>query len=233
MRRFLVAFLLSSTLAFGQTYPPDSGGTAYEGGSVTNPFLAPNGTDAAPAYSFTLDTDQGMWRNGSGQLVLQGKDTTTSGNQIIIDDDDVFGDIVIEVIASDGDEASVTLKNAGGVDTQVVIYAETSAGAVSSTTTFDNQFTSFTDPLRAADGSEGTPSHSFTSDTDVGLYRTADVLGLAGPAGVQLPTILFASLPAASNGVLIYCSDCTKATPCATAGSGALAKRLNGAWDCD
>lgn len=35
------------------------------------------------------------------------------------------------------------------------------------------------------------------------------------------------------NGSVIYCSDCTKATPCASGGTGALAKRLNNAWDCD
>lgn len=51
---------------------------------------------------------------------------------------------------------------------------------------------------------------------------------------VALGAIVFASLPAAPvNGMLVYCSDCTIATPCAGAGSGALAKRLNGAWVCD
>ena len=46
-------------------------------------------------------------------------------------------------------------------------------------------------------------------------------------------TVSFAELAAATNGAIIYCDDCTKATPCAGAGTGALAKRLNGAWDCD
>jgi hypothetical protein len=35
------------------------------------------------------------------------------------------------------------------------------------------------------------------------------------------------------DGTIVYCSDCTKATPCASGGSGALAKRINAAWDCD
>jgi hypothetical protein len=43
----------------------------------------------------------------------------------------------------------------------------------------------------------------------------------------------FAALGAPGNGRFIYCTDCTKATPCAGAGTGALAKRINGAWDCD
>lgn len=47
--------------------------------------------------------------------------------------------------------------------------------------------------------------------------------------------VLFAALPTAtaSNGSQIYCSDCTnQSNPCTNGGSGAFAKRLNGAWDC-
>jgi len=43
----------------------------------------------------------------------------------------------------------------------------------------------------------------------------------------------FANLGTPGNGTFCYCSDCTKATPCAGSGSGSFAKRLNGAWDCD
>lgn len=43
----------------------------------------------------------------------------------------------------------------------------------------------------------------------------------------------FGDLGAATNGSIIYCSDCTIASPCAGGGNGALAKRLNGAWVCN
>lgn len=44
---------------------------------------------------------------------------------------------------------------------------------------------------------------------------------------------VFASLGAPRNGTIIYCSNCANASnPCAASGSGAFAKRLNGAWDC-
>lgn len=46
-------------------------------------------------------------------------------------------------------------------------------------------------------------------------------------------SLTFANLGTPANGSVVYCSDCTKATPCAGSGNGALAKRLNGAWDCD
>jgi hypothetical protein len=42
-----------------------------------------------------------------------------------------------------------------------------------------------------------------------------------------------ANLGAATNGSMIYCSDCTVASPCAGGGTGAIAKRLNGAWVCN
>lgn len=54
---------------------------------------------------------------------------------------------------------------------------------------------------------------------------------------VTYGSVAFAALGAAynsgTNGTVVYCSDCTKATPCAGSGSGAIAKRINGAWDCD
>lgn len=43
----------------------------------------------------------------------------------------------------------------------------------------------------------------------------------------------FATLTAQEDGVVMWCRDCTKATPCAGSGTGAYAKRMNGAWDCD
>lgn len=43
----------------------------------------------------------------------------------------------------------------------------------------------------------------------------------------------FADLGAATNGSMIYCSNCTVANPCAGAGTGAIAKRLNGVWVCN
>lgn len=43
----------------------------------------------------------------------------------------------------------------------------------------------------------------------------------------------FAQLGTPANGTLVYCSDCTFANPCASGGTGAFAKRLNGIWRCD
>lgn len=45
--------------------------------------------------------------------------------------------------------------------------------------------------------------------------------------------LTFATLGTPANGAIVYCSDCTFANPCAGSGTGAIAKRLNGAWRCD
>jgi hypothetical protein len=59
--------------------------------------------------------------------------------------------------------------------------------------------------------------------------------GLAGMNGIQFITPLTAVTLSgtAPNGSVVYCSDCTLASPCAAGGTGAIAKRLNGAWVCN
>lgn len=59
--------------------------------------------------------------------------------------------------------------------------------------------------------------------------QTQGIIILRGDGTPQVQ----ASLGAATNGSIIYCSDCTIANPCAGGGTGAIAKRLNGAWVCN
>lgn len=75
---------------------------------------------------------------------------------------------------------------------------------------------------------------SLTLDRIVTWPNAAGTVTLNGNgAAFALTSVAFASLGTPANGTAIYCSDCTKATPCASGGSGAFAKRINGAWDCD
>jgi hypothetical protein len=94
-------------------------------------------------------------------------------------------------------------------------------------------------------GSQTLPVYGFLADTDNGLFRPAtNTVGITtggseaarfvnNPNGLQLAAVTFSNLGSPSDGTIVFCSDCTKATPCAGSGNGALAKRLNGAWDCD
>lgn len=53
-------------------------------------------------------------------------------------------------------------------------------------------------------------------------------------AGMPLNTTLQANLPSTNvtNGTMIFCTDCTTASACTGAGTGALAVRQNAAWKC-
>ncbi len=54
------------------------------------------------------------------------------------------------------------------------------------------------------------------------------------PDDIRPATVAFANLgTVAVAGSMRYCSDCTIANPCASGGSGAIAKRLNGVWVCN
>ena len=88
----------------------------------------------------------------------------------------------------------------------------------------------------------------YASATGGGVYRgsgTAFDVSLVNQAGnttlgiisnthmITLGATLQAALGTPANGTIAYCSDCTIANPCAGGGTGALAKRLNGAWVCN
>ncbi len=51
--------------------------------------------------------------------------------------------------------------------------------------------------------------------------------------GTVAYSALGAAVGSAVNGTVVYCSNCTKATPCNSGGNGAIAKRINSAWDCN
>lgn len=58
-------------------------------------------------------------------------------------------------------------------------------------------------------------------------------LTIQGGGGITWPGTALASLGSPANGTIIYCSDCANASnPCTASSTGAIAKRLNGAWDC-
>ena len=92
----------------------------------------------------------------------------------------------------------------------------------------------------------------YRSETDGSLYFQGNTDGysqyvfdthnggkvtLNNDGSVTYGTVTYSNLGAANgssvNGTVVYCSNCTKATPCASGGSGALAKLLHGTWDCD
>lgn len=53
-------------------------------------------------------------------------------------------------------------------------------------------------------------------------------------AGIPINTTIQANLPVTNvtNGTMIFCTDCTTASACTGAGTGAMAFRQNAAWKC-
>ena len=68
---------------------------------------------------------------------------------------------------------------------------------------------------------------------------TNQMFNIDGNGTDQLGVLLlngytFSTLPGSpTNGMVLYCNNCTIANPCASGGNGAIAKRLNGVWVCN
>jgi hypothetical protein len=78
-------------------------------------------------------------------------------------------------------------------------------------------------------------SGNFYANTTFPPDATASSIGPQGVSATTLsisPTV-FAHLGTPANGTFVYCPDCTITNPCASGGTGALAKRLNGIWICN
>lgn len=68
----------------------------------------------------------------------------------------------------------------------------------------------------------------------IGAYdNDVKVFSIPDGGGILLAARTFGTLGTPANGTFYYCSDCTIANPCAGAGTGALAKRLNAVWVCN
>lgn len=74
-------------------------------------------------------------------------------------------------------------------------------------------------------------NHIIGIATRISMTGTLTLRQILDTGSLSIST--FAALGAPANGQFRYCSDCTIANPCAGGGTGALAKRLNGAWVCN
>ena len=68
---------------------------------------------------------------------------------------------------------------------------------------------------------------------DTATTCASPVAGVKQDGALVQTGVTQANLGTPANGTIIYCSDCTIANPCAGGGTGAFAKRLNGAWVCN
>jgi hypothetical protein len=70
------------------------------------------------------------------------------------------------------------------------------------------------------------------SSSGIATEGTSISLARADHKHGPLCSSTFAGLGTPANGTMLYCSDCASANPCAGSGTGAVARRENGAWNC-
>lgn len=119
---------------------------------ITSTLVVRNGSGlpSVPAYSFTSDTDAGMYLNATGDLRLTaaGSGAGIPAQMAIVDD------------TTDGTISFF----AKGVGTVRALVGVTTKWSVS------NTVMTLTVPSNGADGSASAPTYSFTNDTDAGMW---------------------------------------------------------------
>jgi len=108
--------------------------------------------------------------------------------------------------------------------------------AQSNRTTSDPTFSSWANDSKGVSIGMALPGGAAGNDLIIGTFDGStwtSRVTLTNTGYLYIPTRLFADLGTPTNGAMVYCSNCTVANPCATGGTGALAKRLNNAWRCN
>jgi hypothetical protein len=89
--------------------------------------------------------------------------------------------------------------------------------------------------ISSANVSGTTGHYDFDMVFSTRLYGAAlaEKIRFLTTGGIAMVGVAQANLGAPVNGTIVYCNDCTIANPCAAAGAGAFAKRLNGVCVCN
>jgi len=219
---FLILWMAAafSSFGFGQSNPPlkvrEVDGTPTKSG--INTLVVSNGSLTVSGTTATVTTGVSGLSDVSGTLVSSSNFRVPSGGSVSVTNLQVG-------------TASTGFYSTGGN------LAVSASGASGMLWNGANGNTTVNGSYELVFGSSG------FSSPDVGIRRSAagvvQVSNVAGgvgrieAGGITLSATVFASLGTPANGAFLYCSDCTVANPCAGSGTGALAKRLNGAWVCN
>lgn len=188
-----------------------------DGAAVFGTATFGNGTAAAPSIAPTSAPTNGIFfSSGVPHISVAGTDTYSFGASVFQTNTSVItnGDITLPIL-------------------QAVRW---SAGTAIKTVT---------DGLMTITNAAATAGVGFDVTSD-GTFKVRDRTQAAGT--VDVPTIVMgataiASLGTPANGTIRYCNDCTVTTAatcpatqascvCAGSGTGAFARRINGAWYC-
>lgn len=169
---------------------------------------------AAPKATGHIQLDNMQYNRP--RLLMHPFDATVFGDMVVMGDFDAMGDIDGDTLGANPDPLI------GQVSTPVLCIVGGVCMDAASQITGDVVQDEI--PWAAHDNQlEG--SNLLTVDVGFG--------GITLDGNLTMGARSFAGLGAEPNGRIVYCSDCIFANPCAGGGTGAFAKRLNGAWRCD
>ena len=196
-----------------------TGNTNYTNfsGSATVGALAVSGQEVSASSGMNLSAVVSVNENGTRIPVRIHRAATTDA-----------ADGSVSLLRSRGNAASPTVITSGDNLGNLAAY-----GYVGATNKFQQAAQILFD-------SAGTISDSATGIAGIIRFYTAatgaepvEKWAMDDTGNLLSAGVLQASLGTPANGSIIYCSDCTIANPCAGAGTGAIAKRLNGVWVCN
>ena len=152
---------------------------ALTGVTAGSPYLKSNWSlSSAPAYSFNSDTDTGMYSGTANTIGF-----TTSGTpRVTIDTTEVTSTLPLRVAAASAAAPAYSFGTAADNNTGIYRVAEDQLGvATGGTLRFDVSTTAVTSTLQilAPAGASGTPSHSFSTSTQSGIWVDTNYLHLA------------------------------------------------------
>lgn len=130
---------------------------------------APDGTAAAPAFTFTSDTDSGLYRVAANRVGIsvngaQQLDVTTTGVEVLVG----------QLLAPNGSAAAPGISFGLDANTGIYRVASDYMGFVANGAfSYAVRYTGAIAQICAADGTAATPIYTFDADTDTGIYRGA------------------------------------------------------------
>jgi len=194
------------------------------------------------------------WRHiqgaqASGQLTVVGNNMDTPGGRIRVETQSGAGTVIGVTIADNflhtsglTSGAAIELYGAGPGMGQVVIQGNMLV--LNNTQSCFSIGGSIVNEVKLV----GNMCTSMDSSTTYGVYNTQGYpveassnrfINVATHYSTSFPILRvsdfvlpYSQLGAFANGSYGYCSDCTVAAPCAGGGTGAIARRINGAWVC-
>ena len=148
--------------------------------SVTStlPIYLPDGTALSPTYTFSSDTNTGIYSGGADNLAF-----STGGTQRLFIDGSTSVTSTLPIYASDGAVSTPSYTFSNDPDTGIYRFGANALGiAVGGSNGFrvTSSYVINELPILAQSGTAGAPGYSFEPDIDTGIFRVgSDTIGFS------------------------------------------------------